>query len=136
MSTKNAKRIPSFQTKTACEYMSELGLDDDLEEDIQQEIETAKVAWSAIVSTANGNMTADGALILEERIRGNGSVNMNDGYDDDDDDDDDDSGESEGALCQLVTRLGTTYSEDEHGATIATKWTTVDPTNVTTDKST
>ena len=118
-STKNARRIPNFTNKNAREYMRELELDDDVEEDIQQEMEIAKVAWSGIVSAANGNMTVEGALILEERMSTvtDGSVNatvnatVNDDDDDDNDIDDD-------VLCQLVTALGTTYSEEEHGVTL------------------
>ena len=96
-----------YQSKSASEYMSELGLDDDVEEDIQQEMEVAKEAWAGIVSATNGNMTLDGSLILEERMNADGSVNVNE------DDDDND-----GVLCRLVTALGTTYSEEEHGQTL------------------
>ena len=119
-STKNAKRIPNFTNKNAREYMRELELDDDVEEDIQQEMEIAKVAWSGIVSAANGNMTVEGALILEERMSTvtDGSVNANANATVNDDDDDDNDDIDDDVLCQLVTALGTTYSEEEHGVTL------------------
>ena len=111
---KNAKRIPNFAKRNASDYMSELGLDDDVEEDIQQEMEVAKEAWAGIVSATNGNMTLDGSLILEERMNADGSVDVNVNENEDDDGNDG----NDGVLCRLVTALGTTYSEEEHGVTL------------------
>ena len=87
------------------EYMSDLGLGDDegLAEEIQEEIEKARDAWTNIVSMDKGNMSDRGELLYDDA----GTAS------EEGDEEDIDS-----VLCQLVTSLGTTYSAEDHGASL------------------
>ena len=77
--------------KSPSEYVKELELDSDDEDDIAEELQQAVDAWRAVVGGGDAETVdlSDAAAVQDE-----------DG----------------GMLCQLMTRLGTTYSAESHGS--------------------
>jgi hypothetical protein len=71
---------------SATRYAQELGLDEDEAEDVQSEIDNAREAWSAVVTGGSDTTTVAASECGED-----------------------------GIFDRLMTRLGTTFSAEEHG---------------------
>ncbi len=87
------KNKVGVMSKTAGDYIKELGLDEDMTEEVEEEMMTADKAWCAYSSDSD-------ILVLH----GVSSDNVGE-----------DEHENENVLEKLVTKLGTTYDDEEHG---------------------
>jgi hypothetical protein len=89
------KNKVGVMSKTAGDYIKELGLDEDMTEEVEEEMMTADKAWCACSSDSD-------ILVLH----GVSSDNVGEHKHED---------ENENVLEKLVTKLGTTYDDEEHG---------------------